>query len=79
MTGADAASADLNSFHTAVAYCSYLLKVGVPHGTGFVVSMANVVAKAWAFTASFTFSRHMFIPPLITEKNSIPVLGSRCK
>jgi len=79
MTGADAASADFNGFHTAIADCSNLLKVGVPHGTGFVVSMAYVIAKAWAFTANFTFSRHMFIPPLITEKNSIPVLGSRCK
>ena len=74
MTGTDAASADFNCLHAAIADCSYLLKVGVPHGTGFVVSMAYIVAKAGAFTADFTFSRHIVIPPLITEKNSIPVM-----
>jgi len=63
VAGTDAASTGFNGFYTAIADSSDLLKVGVPNGTGFVVSMAYVVAKAWAFTADFTFSRHIVIPP----------------
>jgi hypothetical protein len=68
VAGADAAGADLDGLDAAVGNGLDLLKVGVPDGTGLVVGVAYVVAEAGAFSADFTYSRHIAIPPLITER-----------
>jgi hypothetical protein len=79
VTGTDAAGAGLDGPDAAVGDGLDLLKVGVPYGTGLVVGVAHVVAEAGAFTADFTFSRHMTIPPLITERNFLTDLSQACK
>jgi hypothetical protein len=66
--GTDAAGADLDGCDCAVFDGFDLLDVRVPDGTGLVVGMAHVVAEAGAFSADFTFSRHIACPPLIAEK-----------
>lgn len=79
VTGADTAGADLDRSHVAVSDCLDLLEVRVPYSTGFVVGMAYVVAEAGTFTADFTNSRHIIIPPLNSEKHFLSEQHPGCK
>jgi hypothetical protein len=56
VTGTDAAGTGLNGLDAAICYGSDLLQVRIPHGTGFVIGVAHVVAEAGAFSTNITFS-----------------------
>jgi len=79
VTGTDATGAGFDGPDAAVRDCLDLLQVGVPNGTGLVVGVAHVIAEAGAFTADFAFSRHVTIPPLITERDFLADLVYGCK
>ena len=79
MAGADAAGADLDGLDAAVFHGANLLQIGVPDGTGFIVGVAHVVAKAGAFSAYIAFSGHYFFLRVIAEKKLIADRTSGCK
>jgi hypothetical protein len=53
---ANAASAGFDCLNAAVADRFYLLQIGVPDSTGFVIGVADIITKARAFTTDITFS-----------------------
>lgn len=56
-TGTDTAGADLQRSYAAVVFDRLdLLEIWIPHGTGLVISMADVIPKAWPFSTNFAFS-----------------------
>ena len=79
VTGADAAGADLDGSDVAISDRLDLLKVRIPYRTGFVVGVAHVVAEAGTFTADFTNSRHIIIPPLNSKKEFLSDQPQCCK
>jgi hypothetical protein len=79
VAGTDAAGAGLDGPDATVCKGFHLLEVGIPDGTGLVVGMAHIIAEAGAFTTDFTFSRHITIPPLITERDFLADLVYGCK
>jgi hypothetical protein len=56
MTGTDAAGTSLDGHNAPVFYGLDFLKIRVPDGTGFVVSMAHVIAEAGTFATDIAFS-----------------------
>lgn len=55
---ANATGADLHGAHTAIVNGPDLLQVGAPDGFGFVMCMADVVARHRFFTTNFASSGH---------------------
>jgi hypothetical protein len=62
VSGADAAGADLDAPDGTVSHGLDLLQVRTPDFAGFVVSVADVIPEAGAFTANFAYSGHFSIP-----------------
>jgi hypothetical protein len=60
--GADAAGADLDAPDGTVSHGLDLLQVRAPDFAGLVVSMADIIPEARAFTAYLAYSGHFFIP-----------------
>ncbi len=54
--------ADSGSLVSAVDYGSNSLKIGVPTPFGDVMSMADVIAKKWAFATDITTCCHKYLP-----------------
>ena len=62
-TGTDATGTNLDGRDAAVLYGSDFLEIGSPDSTGLVVGVTDIVTEAGAFSANFTFSRHIVVLP----------------
>jgi hypothetical protein len=62
MPGADAAGADLDAPDGTVSHGLDLLQVRAPDFAGLVVSVADIIPEARAFTANLAYSGHFFLP-----------------
>jgi hypothetical protein len=56
--GAKASGADLHSNHPSLFGRLYLVEVGIPDFSGFIVGVAHIVAKDRSFSANITHFCH---------------------
>jgi len=52
---------DFNSLDAAADLCLDLYDIWFPNASGFIVSVADIVARYSTFTANFTPSCHIYI------------------
>jgi hypothetical protein len=56
--GAKASGADLHSNHPSLFGRLYLMEVGIPNLSGFIIGVAHIVTKDRSFSADITHFRH---------------------
>ena len=69
LAGADAAGADLHGLDGSLVIGTDFLQIWIPHGTGFIVCVTDIVSGNRLFTANSTFFRHLVI--LLKVSNAI--------